>query len=77
MGKRVKGIPYRLSPHKGYRHSVRWFLRSFRARVGMSLRGRLESEIEEALTGDSLVHKWKKNLTRAVARNRHNATYRW
>ena len=77
MGKRVKGIPYRISPHKGYKHSVRWFLRAFRARKGSTLQERLEGELFDAFLGNSIMYKWRKNLTRSVARNRHNATYRW
>ena len=57
MGKRVKGIPYRLSPHKGYRHSVRWFLRAFRARKNYTLQKRLEAELLDSFSGHSIVHK--------------------
>jgi len=57
MGKRVKAIPYRMSPHKGYKHSVRWFLRAFRARRGPTLHKRLESEFIAAVSGESIVYK--------------------
>lgn len=57
MGKRVKAIPYRLSPHKGYKHSVRWFLRAFRARRAPTLHKRLEGEFIASLSGKSIVYK--------------------
>lgn len=57
MGKRVKAIPYRMSPHKGYKHSVRWFLRAFRARRGPTLHKRLEDELLASLSGKSIVYK--------------------
>ena len=77
FGKKEYRIPYRLSPMKQYKKSLKWLTASILSRTEKTLEDRIANEIIDLIEKKSKIFSWRKSLVADVVKNRHNASYKW
>ena len=70
-------VPVEVRPDRGLSLSLRWLIKSSRARSGKSMAEKLAAELSDAAKGEGVTIKKREDTHRMAEANRAFAHYRW